>query len=122
MEQELKLTNADHRLLSVVWDAEPIASPELCKLAEAQLGWKRTTTYTVLKRLCEKGLLKNENTIVTSAVNREDVQKAESRQVLERSFEGSLPKFIAAFLGGEKLTPEEAEEIKKMLDTNRGKA
>lgn len=66
MEKELKLSNADYRLLSIVWDSEPIASPELCKLAETQLGWKRTTTYTVLKRLCDKGVLQNESTIVTS--------------------------------------------------------
>lgn len=120
MEQELKLTNADHRLLSIVWEAEPVASPELCRLAAAQLGWKRTTTYTVLKRLCDRGLLRNKNTVVTSNINRETVQKAESRRVLERSFEGSLPKFVAAFLGGEKITNEEAEEIKKMLDEYRG--
>ena len=65
MEKELKLSNADYRLLSIVWDSEPIASPELCKLAEAQLGWKRTTTYTVLKRLCDKGVLQNESTIAS---------------------------------------------------------
>jgi predicted transcriptional regulator len=122
MEQELKLTNADHRLLSIVWEVEPITSPELCKLTEARLGWKRTTTYTVLKRLCDRGLLKSENTIVTSCIGRDEVQKAESRQVLERSFEGSLPKFIAAFLGGEKISPEEAEEIRRMLNDDRGRA
>jgi len=119
MKQELKLSNADYRLLSIVWDAEPIASPELCKLAEAQLGWKRTTTYTVLKRLCDKELLRNENTIVTSIIGREQVQRAESRQVLERSFDGSLPKFIAAFLGGEKISDNEAEQIKQMIDEYR---
>jgi predicted transcriptional regulator len=121
MEQELKLTNADHRLLSIVWDAEPVSSPELCRRTQTQLGWKRTTTYTVLKRLCDRGLLKNENTIVTSNIGREAVQKAESRQVLERSFEGSLPKFIAAFLGGESISAEEAEEIRRMLDDYRGR-
>ena len=73
-----------------------------------------------LKRLCDRGLLRNKNTVVTSNINRETVQKAESRRVLERSFEGSLPKFVAAFLGGEKITNEEAEEIKKMLDEYRG--
>lgn len=119
MEQELKLTNADHRLLSIVWDAEPISSPELCKIAEAKLGWKRTTTYTVLKRLCDKGLIKSENTIVTASIGREDMQKMESRQVLKRSFDGSLPKFIAAFLGGKSLSPEEAAEIKQLLEDYR---
>lgn len=122
MEQELKLSNADHRLLAVIWDAEPIYSPELCKLAEAQLGWKRTTTYTVLKRLGDRGLIKNENTIVTAGIGREAVQRAESRQVLERSFDGSLPKFIVAFLGSESISDEEAEEIKRLLDDYRGHA
>ncbi len=119
MLQDLKLTNADYRLLSIVWDTEPIASPELCKLAEGQLGWKRTTTYTVLKRLCDKKLLQNENAIVTSLIGRQQVQKAESRQMLERSFEGSLPKFIAAFLGDEVITDDEAEQIKQMIDAYR---
>ena len=119
MIQDLKLSNADYRLLSIVWEAEPIASPELCKLAEAQLGWKRTTTYTVIKRLCDKELLQNENTIVTSLIKRQQVQKSESRQVLERSFDGSLPQFIAAFLGDEKITDDEAEQIKQMIDKYR---
>ncbi len=119
MNQGLKLSNADYRLLSIVWDAEPIASPELCKLAEAQLGWKRTTTYTVLKRLCDKQLLQNENTIVTSLVGRQEVQKAESRNVVNRSFDGSLPQFIASFLGNEQISDDEAEQIKQMIDVYR---
>ncbi len=119
MKQDLKLSNADYRLLSIVWDAEPIASPELCKLAEAQLGWKRTTTYTVLKRLCIRELLKNENTIVSSLIGRRQVQEAETRQVLERSFEGSLPRFVAAFLGGGKLGENEAQQIKALIDGHR---
>jgi BlaI family transcriptional regulator, penicillinase repressor len=119
MNQDLKLSNADYRLLSIVWDAEPIASPKLCKLAETHLGWKRTTTYTVLKRLCDKNLLQNENTIVSSLVGRQQVQKVESREVLNRSFDGSLPQFIAAFLGDEKITDDEAEQIKQMIDEYR---
>ncbi len=119
MEKELKLSNADYRLLSIVWDSEPIASPELCKLAETQLGWKRTTTYTVLKRLCDKGVLQNESTIVTSKIKREHIQAVESRQVISRVFEGSLPKFIAAFLGEEKISDNEAEQIKRIIDEYR---
>ena len=119
MNQELKLSNADYRLLSIVWDAEPIASPELCKLAEAQLGWKRTTTYTVLKRLCDKQLLQNENTIVSPLVGRQEVQKAESREVVNRSFDGSLPQFIASFLGNEQISDDDAEQIKQMIDLYR---
>ncbi|HBR02077.1 MAG TPA: BlaI/MecI/CopY family transcriptional regulator [Ruminiclostridium sp.] len=119
MGYELKLSNADFRLLLIVWEAEPVSSPDLCKMAETRLGWKRTTTYTVLRRLCDKGLLQNENTIVTSLIGREQVQRAESRQVVERSFDGSLPQFIAAFLGNKKLSCEEAEQIKQMIDEYR---
>ena len=119
MDCDVKLSHADYRLLAMIWDAEPIASPELCKLAEAQLGWKRTTTYTVLKRLCKKGFTSNENTIVTSRRHREQVQHLEIHQVLERSFGGSLPQFIAAFLGNEKISDDEAEQLKRLIDTYR---
>ena len=119
MEKELKLSNAYYLLLSIVWDSEPIASPELCKLAEAQLGWKRTTTYTVLKRLCDKGVLQNESTIVTSKIKREHIQAVESRLIVSRVFDGSLPKFIAAFLGEEKISDNEAEQIKQIIDEYR---
>lgn len=119
MQKELKLSNADYRLLSIVWDSEPIASPELCKLAESQLGWKRTTTYTVLRRLCDKGVLQNENTIVTSKIMRDHIQAVESRRIVSRVFDGSLPKFIAAFLGKEKISDNEAEQIKQIIDEYR---
>ena len=119
MEKELKLSNADYRLLSIVWDSEPIASPELCKLAESQLGWKRTTTYTVLKRLCDKGVLQNESTIVTSKIKRDHIQEIESRWIVSRVFDGSLPKFITAFLGKEKISDNEAEQIKQIIDEYR---
>ena len=119
MDPKMKLSNADYRLLSIVWDAEPIASPELCKLAEAQLGWKRTTTYTVLKRLCDKQFLQNENTMVSSLVRRREVQRAESREVINRGFNGSLPQFIASFLGNGSLSDDEAEQIKQIIDRYR---
>ena len=119
MDRDINLSHADYRLLSLIWDAEPVASPELCKLAEAQLGWKRTTTYTVLKRICDKGFAQSERTIVTSLWSREDVRRLESRQVLERSFDGSLPQFIAAFLGNEKINDHEAEQLKRLIDEYR---
>lgn len=83
----------------LVWSSEPISSPQLCKLAQAQLGWKRTTTYTVIKRLCDKGCLKNEAAVVTSLVDRATVQQADGQEVLQRSFHGSLPSFLAPFSG-----------------------
>ena len=119
MEDETKLSNADFRLLSIVWDTEPIASPELCLHAEEKLGWKRTTTYTVLKRLCDKKLLKNESAIVTSLKSRGEIQRTESHQVLERNFNSSLPQFIAAFLDGGKISQTEADKIKQLIDAYR---
>ncbi len=116
---EKELSNADYRLLSIVWDSEPIASPELCKLAESQLGWKRTTTYTVLKRLCDKGVLQNENTIVTSKIKRDQIQAVESHRIVSRVFNGSLPKFIAAFLEKEKISDNEVEQIKQIINEYR---
>jgi len=119
MARDTKLSQADYRLLSIIWHDEPIASPELCKLAESQLGWKRTTTYTVLKRLCDKDFAQNVNTIVTSLWSREQVQRYESRQVLEQSFDGSLPQFITAFLGDKKINDQEAEQLKSLIDKYR---
>ncbi|MDO4515616.1 MAG: BlaI/MecI/CopY family transcriptional regulator [Bacillota bacterium] len=116
MKPNLSLSLADHRLLDLVWESEPIPSPQLCKLAEARLGWKRTTTYTVIKRLCDKGCLKNEATMVSSLVEREAVQQADGREVLQRSFGGSLPNFLAAFLKAGSVSDQEAAEIEKLLE------
>lgn len=116
MNPKQPLSLADHRLLDLVWSAEPIPSPQLCKLAEETLGWKRTTTYTVIKRLCDKGCLKNEATIVTSLVDKATVQQADGREVLQRSFGGSLPNFLAAFLRASSVSDQEAAEIEKMLE------
>lgn len=116
MKPNLSLSLADHRLLDLVWESEPIPSPQLCKLAEARLGWKRTTTYTVIKRLCDKGCLKNEATVVSSLVKREAVQQADGREVLQRSFGGSLPNFLAAFFKAGSVSDQEAAEIEKLLE------
>lgn len=121
MKPNLSLSLADHRLLNLVWEAEPIPSPQLCKLAQERLGWKRTTTYTVIKRLCDKGCLKNEATIVSSLVSRETVQQADGQEVLERSFGGSLPDFLAAFLRAGDLSDQDADAIEKMLEDYRNR-
>ncbi|MCF0122891.1 MAG: BlaI/MecI/CopY family transcriptional regulator [Ruminiclostridium sp.] len=115
MQPERSLSLADHRLLDLVWDAEPIPSPQLCKLAEAHLGWKRTTTYTVIKRLCDKGCLQNEAAVVTSLVKRDAVQQAEGQAVLQRSFGGSLPNFLSAFLRAGSVSDQEAAELEQLL-------
>ena len=119
METKQNLTLADHRLLDLVWDAQPVPSPVLCRLAEEALGWKRTTTYTVIKRLCGKGYLKNENAVVTALVDREAVQRADGQEVLQRSFGGSLPGFLAAFLRAGTVSDRDAEEIERMLEEYR---
>lgn len=116
MDQDLKLYDAEFRFASIVWECEPIQSGELAKRCGQELGWKRTTTYTVLKKLCTRGILQNEGSVVTSLVKREEVQQYESRAVLEKSFGGSLPKFIAAFLDGGNLSQKEADEIKQLID------
>ena len=122
MEQESNLTNADWRLMDIVWDHEPLESPELCHLAEYKLGWKRTTTYTVIKRLCEKGYLASEASVVTSRIARQEAGKREGGQLVNRGFKGSLPAFIAAFLEGGDISGEEAAQIEKLLQEYRGRS
>ncbi|WP_010250875.1 BlaI/MecI/CopY family transcriptional regulator [Acetivibrio cellulolyticus] len=114
---KLKICESEYRFASIVWDNEPIASGELVKLCLEQLGWKKSTTYTVLKKLCERGVLKNENSIVHSLVKREQVQKYESEQFINRAFSGSLPQFLTAFMGNRKISEQEAEDLKKLIDS-----
>ena len=122
MDRDIALTNADARLLDLVWDAQPVASPELCRLAEEKLGWKRTTTYTVIRRLCEKGYLRSEDAVVSALVDREEAGRAEGMQVLARSFKGSLPAFLAAFLAGGSISDEDAEKIEALIAQYRRKS
>lgn len=114
-----KMTNAEYRLADIIWDSEPVESPELCRLCEQKLGWKRTTTYTILKKLCEKGVTCNDDAVVTSIIPREQAQRLESRDVTERVFGGSLPLFVSSFLSGRKLTDKEAEELKELIEKHR---
>ncbi|MGI6748296.1 BlaI/MecI/CopY family transcriptional regulator [Thermoanaerobacterium thermosaccharolyticum] len=114
--EKYKLFDAEYKFVSIIWDNEPINSTELVKLCADKLGWKKSTTYTVLKKLCERGILQNRDATVTSLVKREDVQRYESRAVLEKTFDGSLPKFLTAFLSGRKLSEQEAEELKRIIE------
>ena len=114
---DFELGAVQERFADIVWANEPIGSGELVKICEKELNWKKPTTYTVLRKLSEKGLLKNENGIVSSIVSREDFYSAKSEQIIEESFEGSLPAFIASFISRKNLTAQEAEEIQKMIDT-----
>ncbi|WFR57158.1 BlaI/MecI/CopY family transcriptional regulator [Anaerocolumna sp. AGMB13025] len=114
--ENLKIFDAEYRFMCIVWEKEPINSTELVKLCQSGFGWKKSTTYSVIKRLSERGMLKNENAVVTSLVKRIQVQKYESEQILEKAFDNSLPSFITAFLQDKKLTQEEAGQIKKMIE------
>ncbi len=114
-----KIFESEYKFACIVWAHEPVTTRELVQLCQEQLEWKRTTTYTVLKRLCERGIFQTENSVVTSRIPREAIQQGESRQFVKRTFGGSLPGFIAAFLGNDKLTEQEAEELKAMIDQHR---
>lgn len=115
--EDLKLYDAEYRLLEIVWEKEPLSSTELYKECLPRLGWKKSTTYTVLRKLVERKILKNENGAVTALVKKETVQRYESQAVVEKWFDHSLPGFVAAFLGEKKLSREEAEELKQLIDT-----
>lgn len=114
--QEYKLFDAEYRFAEVVWELEPVNSTALVKACEQRLGWKKATTYTVLRKLCERGILQNEHATVTALVKKADVQRYESEALLEKSFDNSLPAFLAAFLKDKKLSKKEAEEILRMIE------
>jgi len=113
---EFKLFDAEYKFLDIIWGLEPVNSTELSKVCFQKLGWKKSTTYTMIRKLSERGILKNENATVISLINKKQVQKHESETLLEKSFDNSLPTFIAAFLKDKKLSKKEAEEIKKMIE------
>ncbi len=117
--QDLKLCESEYRFMQIVWEAAPLTSGQLAALCLEKLGWKKSTTYTVLKKLCGRGFVQNQKAVVTPLVKREDVQSYQSEVLVERTFSGSLPAFIAAFVRGRKLDEEEAEEIKRMIDQSR---
>lgn len=114
-----KVFESEYRFCLILWEHEPIKSSKLVKLCSEQLGWKPTTTYTVIKRLSERGVLKNENTIVTSLVTKDEIQAAELNEMVEKTFEGSLPAFIAAFTKHQKVSKKEIDAIQEMIDRYR---
>lgn len=112
----LKLCDSDYRFMTIVWDNAPVSSGALVKFCNEQLGWKKSTTYTAIKKLAQKGYLINENAVVSVIIPRERVQRDESNYFVERTFDGSLPGFLTAFLGGKKISKKEAEKIKQIID------
>ena len=114
-----KVFESEYRFCLILWEHEPIKSSELVNLCKEQLGWKPTTTYTVIKRLSERGVLKNENTIVSSLVSKDEIQASEINEMVEKTFEGSLPAFVAAFTKHQKISEKEIDEVQKMIDRYR---
>lgn len=114
-----KLAEGEYRFACIIWENEPLPSGRLVELSAQELGWKKSTTYTVLKKLVERGVLRNENAVVTSAIPKEDILREESRNVVDKTFNGSLPSFITAFLGNKTISSREAEELKALIDRYR---
>lgn len=120
---DFKLADAPYRLLKIIWSNEPLTSMDLAKIALEELGWKRTTTYSVLKALINQGFCENENTIVKSLIAPDEVEKQDSARIAEYAksrFGGSLPRFITAFVDSRGMTKEEADEIMEILKKNYG--
>lgn len=116
MTRDITLTGAEKKLADLIWKHAPLTSPDLVALAECELDWKKSTTYTVLKKLCDKGVFKNENANVSVALTRDEQMARQSQRYIEDTFGGSLPKFITSFFSSRKLTPEQASELKRLIE------
>lgn len=114
-----KIFESEYRFCMILWECEPVTTAELVKRCQEQLGWKRTTTYTVIKRLGERGVLQNESGTVTSLVSREQAQASEIDELVEKKFAGSLPAFVAAFTKRRDLSEQELDEVQNMIDRIR---
>ena len=111
-----KIFESEYRFCLILWDNEPVNSGKLVQLAKEGLGWSKATTYTVIRRLCERGVLKNENTIVSSLITKEEAQLSELEELMDKKFEGSLPAFIAAFGRRQALSDAEIQEIRRIIE------
>jgi len=116
MDKNINLTTAEEKLAFLIWREAPLTSPELVQIAGKEMDWKRTTTYTVLKKLCDKGVFKNDSANISALLTRDELTAKQSRRYVEDAFGGSLPKFIASFIGGGKLSPEQAAELRRLID------
>lgn len=114
-----KIPEAEYRFCLILWELEPVKSTELVRICRERLGWKDTTTYTVIKRLSQRGVLINENTVVRSLVSKDQVQASELNDLVEKTFEGSLPSFVAAFTKHQKLSEREIDQLQAMIDSYR---
>ena len=114
-----KIFESEYRFCLILWENEPVNSTKLVTLCKERLGWSKATTYTVIRRLAERGVLKNENATVQSLVSKEQVQESELEQLVQRTFEGSIPSFIAAFSRSNKLTEEEIAQLQDLIDSHK---
>lgn len=116
---DMHLGAVETRFAEIIWKNGPLSTGELVKRCQAELNWKRTTTYTVLKRLCERGLFRTEDSVVSVIISREEFHARQSKEYVRESFGGSLPAFLAAFGRGEKLSEADVAELQKLIDANR---
>ena len=117
---DMKLGAIETRFAEIIWANAPLTTNQLIKLCAEELGWKRTTTYTVLKKLCEKGIFQTENSLVTVLISKQEFEGMQSEQFVEETFQGSLPAFLTAFNSRKKLSESEIDEIQKLIDQMRG--
>lgn len=117
---EYRLGEIETQFADLIWNKEPLPSGELVKLAEEKLKWKKSTTYTILRRLCERGIFQNNNGLVTSLISRQEFYAVQSEKFVEETFSGSLPQFLTAFAMRKKLSEKEIDEIQRFIDENRG--
>lgn len=120
--EEVSICDSELKLMNIIWDMSPIESGKLVKVCAEKLDWSKSTTYTILRRLIQKELVRNEDSIVEFLIPRENFQRMESNKVVEKTFSGSLPKFVAAFLGSKSISDDEADELIKMIKNSKGGA
>ncbi len=116
MKEIPKIHEGEYRFCLILWENEPIQSAQLAQLCKERLGWSRTTTYTIIRRLTDRGVVKSENAIVSAVVKKEEVQLREMNELMEKTFEGSLPAFVAAFARRQKLSDEDVEALRRMIE------
>lgn len=119
MEHTGRLCESDYRFMCIIWENEPLSSMQLVKLCDDQLGWKKSTTFTMIRRMSEKGYVQNVDAVVRSLIPRTNVEKQESETFMAHTFDGSLPRFLVSFLGSKTISKSEAEELKKLIDSHR---
>jgi predicted transcriptional regulator len=116
---DYRLADAESRFADIIWEHAPLHSPKLVELAEKEMNWKKSTTYTVLKKLCDRGIFKNEYALVTALMTRDEFYAGQSVKYVDDTYGGSLPRFIASFVSGRRLTDKQAAEIQRLIDEHR---